>query len=145
MAILVDSNILVFSANLNSPMVHEVSRATSLLLSRGERLCVIPQNLIEFWAVATRPVTSRGLGLSVKQTSAELTRIKSVFHLLPDSPAIYPEWEKLVTQHAVLGKNVHDARLVAAMTVFGLDTLLTTNKPDFKRFAGITAIEPKDV
>ncbi len=145
MAFLVDSNILVFSADPSSPMFQEVSRATSLLLSRGERLCVIPQNLIEFWAVATRPVTSRGLGQSVHRASAELARIKSVFQLLSDSPAIYQEWEKLVTQHAVLGKNVHDARLVAAMNVFGLDTLLTCNKPDFKRFAGITVIEPKDV
>lgn len=145
MAFLVDSNILVFSADPNSPMFQEVSRATSLLLNRGERLCVIPQNLIEFWGVATRPVTSRGLGLSVPQALAELARIKSVFQLLSDSPAIYLEWEKLVVRHAVLGKNVHDARLVAAMNVFGLDTLLTSNKPDFKRFTGITILEPKDV
>lgn len=145
MAVLVDSNILVFSADPNSPMFNEVTRATTLLLSGGERLCVIPQNLIEFWAVATRPVTSRGLGFSVRQTLAELAQIKSVFQLLHDSPAIYLEWEKLVTQHSVLGKNVHDARLVAAMNVFSLDTLLTSNKPDFKRFAGNTAIEPKDV
>lgn len=145
MTILVDSNILIFSANPNSPMIQEVSRATLLLLNRGERLCVIPQNLIEFWAVATRPVINRGLGLSVNQTLAEIARIKSVFQLLSDVPTIYQEWEKLVTQHAVLGKNVHDARLVAAMNVFGLDTLLTSNKPDFKRFTGITVIEPKDV
>lgn len=145
MTILVDSNILIFSANPNSPMIQEVSRATLLLLNRGERLCVIPQNLIEFWAVATRPVINRGLGLSVNQTLAEIARIKSVFQLLSDVPTIYLEWEKLVTQHAVLGKNVHDARLVAAMNVFGLDTLLTSNKPDFKRFTGITVIEPKDV
>lgn len=145
MTFLVDSNILVFSADPKSPMFQEVSRATSLLLSRGERLFVISQNLIELWAVATRPVTSRGLGLSVHQALAELVRIKSIFQLLSDSPAIYPEWEKLVARHAVLGKNVHDVRLVAAMNVFGLDTLLTSNKPDFKRFAGITAIEPKDV
>lgn len=145
MAILIDSNILVFSANPNSPMIHDVSRATLLLLNRGERLCVIPQNLIEFWAVATRPIASRGLGLSATQALAELARIKSVFQLLPDLPAIYTEWEKLVAQHSVLGKNVHDARLVAAMNVLGLDTLLTSNKPDFKRFTGITAIEPKDV
>jgi predicted nucleic acid-binding protein len=145
MAILVDSNILVFSADPNSAMFNEVARATSLLLSRGERLCVLPQNLSEFWAVATRPANSRGLGLSVTRTMAEITRIKNVFQLVADTPAVYSEWEKLVTQHAVSGKNAHDARLVAAMNVLGLDTLLTANKPDFKRFPNITVLEPKDV
>jgi len=83
--------------------------------------------------------------MSAAQAQAEIARIKSLFRLLADSPAIYPEWEKLVTQHAVLGKNAHDARLAAAMKVYGIGALITANKGDFKRFQGITAIEPKEV
>jgi len=64
---------------------------------------------------------------------------------LDDAPAIYPQWEKLVTQHAVAGKNTHDARLAAVMKVHGVSTLLTANKCDFKRFQGITAIAPREV
>src|SRR5262249_50808305 len=33
----------------------------------------------------------------------------ALFPLLPDSPAIFPEWERLVSTHSVLGKNAHDA------------------------------------
>ena len=145
MLVLVDSNILVFSADPNSPFFSDVTQATALLLSRGDELCVFPQNLIEFWVVITRPIASRGLGMSAAQAQAEIARIKSLFRLLADSPAIYPEWEKLVTQHAVLGKNAHDARLAAAMKVYGIGALITANKGDFKRFQGITAIEPKEV
>jgi predicted nucleic acid-binding protein len=145
MLVLVDSNILVFSADPNSPFFSEATRATALLLGRGEELCVFPQNLIEFWVVATRPVASRGLGFSAAQAQGEIARIKSIFRLLPDSPAVYSEWEKLVTQHAVLGKNAHDARLAAAMQVSGVGTLLTADKDDFKRFQSITAMEPKEV
>lgn len=76
MLVLVDSNILVFSADPNSPFFSEATRATALLLGRGEELCVFPQNLIEFWVVATRPVASRGLGFSAAQAQAEITRIK---------------------------------------------------------------------
>ena len=141
----VDSNILVFLADPNSPFFNETARAVALLLSRGEELYVAPQNLIEFWVVATRPVASRGLGMSAAQAQAELARIKSLFRWLADSPAIYLEWEKLVTQHAVLGKNAHDARLAAVMSVYNIGTLLTANKSDFKRFQNITAVEPKEV
>jgi predicted nucleic acid-binding protein len=83
--------------------------------------------------------------MSAAQAQAEIARIKSLFRWLPDSPAIYSEWEKLVTQHAVLGKNAHDARLAAVMRVSGIGALLTANKDDFKRFQNIAVMEPKEV
>jgi hypothetical protein len=46
---------------------------------------------------------------------------------------------------AVVGKNGHDARLVAAMMVHGLTHLLTFNVQDFRRYPGITAVTPADV
>jgi predicted nucleic acid-binding protein len=116
-----------------------------MLRTRGEELCVIPQNLIEFWAVATRPVSANGLGMTTIQTQAELARIKSLFRLLPDTPAIYGEWETLVGRHRVSGRNTHDARIVAAMNVHAVTDLLTFNGDDFKRFPGIKVISPTDV
>jgi hypothetical protein len=51
------------------------------------------------------------------ETLSELGRLKALFLLLPDTPAVYPEWERLVTAHQVIGKHAHDASLVAVMTV----------------------------
>ena len=62
--------------------------------------------------------------------------------LIPDTDRIYPEWEALVTAYAVSGKPAHDARLVAAMQVHGLDAILTFNTADFTRFASITVLDP---
>ena len=45
---------------------------------------------------------------------------------------------------AVSGVQVHDARLVAAMRVHGLDRLLTLNVADFSRYPGIVAVHPRD-
>ena len=59
-----------------------------------------------------------------------------------DPPAIYQEWERLVVQNAVIGVNVHDARLVAAMLVHGLTHILTFNTSDFARYSEITAVNP---
>jgi len=45
----------------------------------------------------------------------------------------------------VLGKNVHDARLVAAMLEHNITHLLTLNVKDFKRFDEITVVDPAEV
>jgi hypothetical protein len=44
-----------------------------------------------------------------------------------------------------LGKNAHDARLVAAMRVHGLTHLLTFNAQDFRRYPGINVVTPGDL
>ena len=124
----------------------EANAALEALRVQGEELCVLAQNLYEFWAIATRPRASNGLGLAIIEAQSEIARIKSLFRLLTDTPAIYQEWEQLVTEHSVAGKNTHDARIVAAMKVHGLSHLLTFNRADFKRFQEIiTVVEPKEV
>jgi predicted nucleic acid-binding protein len=75
----------------------------------------------------------------------ELTRLKSLFPLLPDTPAIYPAWERLVVQYQVSGKSAHDARLVAAMQVHRLTGILTFDRTGFARYAGIEVLHPADV
>jgi len=94
--------------------------------------------------VATRPLSQNGLGLSTPEAAAELARLKSMFPLLADTPGIYPVWESLVIQYRVSGKPAHDARLVAAMRVHGLTTILTFDRSGFSRYAGIEVLHPAD-
>lgn len=145
MTYLVDTNVLLRAAQPSHPAHAAATGAVRNLLARGERLCVLPQNLIEFWAVATRPAESNGLGLGVDEAAAELDRLKSIFELLPDTPAIYPEWEILVRAHQVRGKEAHDARIAAAMLAHGVTHILTFNGSDFKRFKDVKAVDPADV
>lgn len=86
-----------------------------------------------------------GLGHTVTEASTEVNRLKELFPLLLDLPAIYEEWERLVIAHAVMGVNVHDARLVAAMLVHGLTHILTFNTADFRRFSQITVVHPSEI
>lgn len=106
---------------------------------------LVRQNLIELWVVATRPVEQNGLGMSVADAAAALARLKSMFALLPETAAIYPAREDLVTTHRVSGKPAHDARLVAAMQVHGLTNVLTFDRSGFARFPGIDVLHPADV
>lgn len=142
---LVDTNVLLRSAQISHPVYDDVARSVSILASRRDQLHVVAQNLIEFWAVATRPIVNNGLGLSIPQTEVELSRLKSLFALVPDTPEIFSEWERIVLQYQVSGKQVHDAHLVAAMKAHGLSNLLTFDGGDFKRFTEITVVNPRDV
>jgi predicted nucleic acid-binding protein len=144
MSVLVDTNLLTRSLQPTSPHFPAASTAIQALTARGERLCVVPQVLYEFWVVCTRPVGLNGLGITTAQAAAEQARLLSIFDLLPDRPAVFPEWQRLVVSHDVKGRNAHDARLVAAMLVHGVDRLLTFNGTDFARFPGLTVLAPGD-
>lgn len=145
MSYLVDTNVLLRLVQKNHPMRPDARRALVTLRRRGEELCITPQNIIEFWAVATRPLDKNGLGLTVDEATREIRKLRRIFKLRPDSLAIFAEWEQLVARYQVMGKQAHDTRLVAVMKAHGLSHILTFNTDDFKRFADITPVAPQTV
>ena len=140
-----DTNLLLRSLQRPHPSYPIVSRAVEILFARGDDLHVAGQNLIEFWAVATRRASENGLGLTTEETSRELVKLRQTFMPLPDTPDILTEWQQLVLKHQVAGKQAHDAHLVAAMLVHGIPHLLTFNTADFKRYVEITVVNPSDI
>jgi predicted nucleic acid-binding protein len=142
---LVDSNVLLRLVYRQDPMHINVENAYIYLRQQNQSLYIIPQNMIEFWAVATRPTSANGLGLTVEETTHESSIVKSLLTLKSDIPEIYTIWEQLVVRYQVKGKQVHDTRLVAAMIAHQITHLLTFNTDDFKRFTEITVIDPRDI
>ena len=140
--ILLDSNILLRYARAADPSFAVVDTSVKSLWEGAEILCVVPQNIYEFWAAATRPISANGLGLSAAECQIQVTRIKRLFHLLPDLPTLFSEWEALVETHVCHGRVSYDARLVAAMKTLGITRLLTFNSTDFARFPGLTVLDP---
>ncbi|HEX6985169.1 MAG TPA: PIN domain-containing protein [Planctomycetaceae bacterium] len=149
MAFLLDTNVLVRLANTADASYAAAVRAVAELHRRGEAIRVAPQNLIEFRAAATRPTAANGLGHSAAEAERKAAQFESTFPLLPDTPDIYPAWKSLVSAAGVVGKQVHDARLVAVCHVHGVPNLLTFNTAHFARFAGIgpgiTVVDPAGV
>jgi predicted nucleic acid-binding protein len=141
--ILLDTNILVRLATPTDQRFVLVDSVIRELHQRGEVLCVIPQNIYEFWAVSTRPrAGANGLGLSVLECEMEVARIKRLFLLLPDLSGLFGEWETLVRDHSCHGRVSHDARIVAAMRTHGVSKILTFNAADFVRFPDVTILVP---
>jgi predicted nucleic acid-binding protein len=104
-----------------------------------------PQNFIEFWAVATRPVEANGFGWSSERTTKEITELQARFPLLPDSPEIFTRWLELVRALPVHGKRVHDARLVAVLQAHTAEHLITFNTSDFNVFESLSLVDPRSL
>ncbi len=67
MNVQVDTNILTRLAQHSHPQHDKALIAVTNLTSALHSLTIVPQNLFEFWAVATRPAGENGLGLSTRQ------------------------------------------------------------------------------
>src|SRR5438067_12170775 len=117
MIIQLDTNVLARIAQPSHPRLGTAVSAVRQLESAGHSLCIVPQNLYEFWAVATRPVANQGLGLTVTEAKAEFDQIKKAFMLNVDPPLLLDEWERLVIAHDCKGKVAHDTRIVASMNL----------------------------
>ena len=147
--ILLDTNLLTRITRSHDPQSAIARAAIQTLLRRGERLIVVPQNLYEFWAVATRPAGSppagrNGLGMTAAQAGHWIRFFRRRFTLIPDREELSKLWQELVERHAVTGFRAHDVRLVAAMQSFGITRLLTFNATDFRGLA-VVILDPATV
>ena len=147
MIYLADTNVLLRVANRSEPLHDTVRTAIRNLRGSGHQMHVASQNLVEFWNVMTRPTKNNGFGFSPVETDRFLRIVERVFPIIPDSPATYGEWRKLVVQFGVSGVQVHDARLVATMIANGITHILTLNAADFSRYSqlGIVAVDPSSI
>lgn len=143
--VLLDTNILLRVSDGSSPDQPIAEQAVAALRLRGDFPHITAQNIIEFWAVATRPREANGLGWNTQQAAAEVAQIRNRFPLLADTPEIVARWLTLVADHDIKGKKVHDARLVAVMQVHGVTQLLTFNTDDFRGYSSITLLHPGEI
>jgi hypothetical protein len=86
--VLIDTSTLLRTIQPAHPQRDIARNAIKRLADRGTELHLVPQNLFELWVVVTRPVAQNGLGFSVAEAASELMRLKSMFLVLPDTPAI---------------------------------------------------------
>jgi predicted nucleic acid-binding protein len=146
MPVLLDTGVLLRIFERLDPHYSDVRAVLKLLWARGDELVITPQNGVEFWNVSTRPVTARGgFGHSLAKTRARLMAIERICRVLPETSAIFAEWKQLVVAHSIIGASVHDARIVAQMSVWGVRTIVTLNSADFHRFPGIMVQTPSEL
>lgn len=142
---LLNTNIILRLFDSSNEQHRIATDAISHLLTKGHDCLLIPQVLIEFWAVATRPVEVNGFGWTIEQTRNVLNQLIDRFPLLEDSPQIFLNWLDLVTTRNVKGKRTHDARIVAIMLTHEITHLLTFNVDDFTSMTKVIVVRPQDL
>lgn len=145
MRFLIDTNILLRAAQPSHPMHASAVRALKILIEREEPLVLAIQNIAEFWNVATRPITSNGLGFTIEAAQAEVARLEGFFEIISENVDTYAAWKVLAVATQVRGAQAHDARLASIMKVYGIPRILTFNVDDFARFSGIEAVHPDKI
>jgi predicted nucleic acid-binding protein len=148
--IAIDSNVLLRLADPASSDCLPARNATRVLRRAGQRLVIFPQNLYEFWSVATRPAGkppagSNGLGMTPVRADQWMDYLLRTFVLLLDAPELVVHWRTLLRASGVTGIKCHDVRLVAAMQTHNVLQMLTFNEQDFRRFPNLTILDPHTI
>jgi predicted nucleic acid-binding protein len=148
MASLLDSGILLRLVNADDQSHPIVKQAVDILIADNEELWIATQNIAELWNVATRPIANNGLALP----PAEIARlydetIAPICGVLTEAESHPVVFRRLLKQYDVVGKQVHDARLVASMLTWQIDSILTLNERNFRRYEpeGISVLTPSSI
>src|ERR1700726_931029 len=96
MATLADTNILLRSLHPEHPHYSIAENAPTALRLRNETLYIAAQNLIEFWAVATRSRDENGLGMTTARAAGGIATLRRFFRLLPSTPDVLDAWQRIV-------------------------------------------------
>lgn len=146
MRYLADTGVLLRLFDTADPEHDAVLRLLKLIRERGDEVVTTPQNIAEFWNVSTRPASARGgYAQTVEATDRRVRFLERLGEVLPPSAEDYARWRELVTRHNVAGVAVHDARIAAAMTVAGVEVIISLNDADFERYDGVRAVRPQEL
>jgi predicted nucleic acid-binding protein len=141
---LIDTNVLLRLVVPTGAQYSQAIQAVKTLLSRGDELFLAPQVVMEFWSVATRPRDVNGYGWSTTEAEVEVAKLLAQFPILTETPAVFSQWLRLVGLRGTVGKQVHDAHIVAVLNAHNVAHLLTFNVADFSGY-GINAVSPAEI
>jgi predicted nucleic acid-binding protein len=145
MAYLLDTGILLRIADTYDAQHPLVRVAVGKLGNQRETLIISTQNVAEFCNVATRPKRNNGLGLAPRVALDLFEReVESICTVVPEPDATHDQLKRLIAKYGVVGKQVHDTRLVAMMLSWQIENILTLNDRDFRRYEpeGIRIVAP---
>lgn len=133
--VFLDTNILLRMILTQMNQHAEVDTLVKRTISEGAELWISGQVIREFIVQATHPRTLAE-PLTIEQVVHEIEAMKPLFQIADETAAVRDKLLELLQQYPTQGKQVHDANIVATMLAYEIDTLLTLNVDDLKRFEG---------
>jgi hypothetical protein len=81
---LIDTNVLLRIEDKKSDQHTIAELSVKTIFQNGDDVYIAAQNLIEFWAVATRPIEARGLGMDYANARKRLKELQEIYQVIPD-------------------------------------------------------------
>ncbi len=140
-AVFLDTNILVYASQTQSPFYPAALQAIQRFYEAGVELWISRQVLREYLATLTRPQQFTD-PLPISIVIEDVRYFQSRFRVAEDSAQVTERLLTLMQQVPVGGSQVHDANIVATMQVYAIRQLLTHNTADFARFSQLITVLP---
>jgi hypothetical protein len=139
---IVDTNVLVYALDADAPQ-HAAARAL-LETARADAsatLFVTSQILCEFYSIVTNP-RRVPKPRSAAEAMAAISSLLAFLHVLPVPAHAVDRPLDLLRRHPVIGGDVFDLQIVAAMQANGVERIYTFNTDDFAVFPELSIVTP---
>ncbi len=130
----VDTNVLLRAMMPQMALHKQAEALVQKMWTDDVELWISRQVVREYLVQATHPNTFTP-PLTIEQVLEQLETIQSLFRVADETRAVTAQLLTLLKTYPTRGKQVHDANIVATMLVYNINTLLTINVDDMKRFA----------
>lgn len=136
--VFLDTNILIYLVNEDSPFHDNVSNKFKEIASKGE-IWISRQVLREYAVAMTRSGTVEK-PLSPENVASDIEKWKNTFHVADETEETTRILVELIKSYKITGKNIHDANIFATMMANSIHALFTLNTDDFQKFKDLTLI-----
>ncbi|HAZ46089.1 MAG TPA: VapC toxin family PIN domain ribonuclease [Cyanobacteria bacterium UBA11369] len=140
-SVFIDTNIFVYAATNQSPFHQAALQAIQRLYDSSVEVWISRQILREYLAILSRPQPFTN-PLPVATLIEDVRLFQTRFRIAEDDPQVMERLLTLMGQIPMVGRQVHDANIVATMLVYGISQLLTNNVDDFNRFSEFITVLP---
>ncbi len=129
----IDTNILINVRVLEAPQRDIVRTNLKRAFDSPENLRISRQIIREYLAVITRPQIWP-VPITRADALEDASRLLEIYEMLEDGPAVTDLLLDLCRIAPVVGKQIHDANIVATMLAYGERRLMILNAADFRRY-----------
>lgn len=138
-SIFVDTNVLLRATIHSFPNFDQVKAIVSACIEQNDALYISRQVVREYFNQVTRPQTFMQ-PMQPAEIPLQYHKLKAVFTIVDETERVGDRLIDLLQTHPIVGKQIHDANIVATMLVYDVKFLLTINYQDFKRFSDLITI-----
>ena len=139
--VFVDTNVLIRGTISTAPYHQEAAKHIFERIDQGIEMWISRQIVREYIAQVTRPQKFME-PLPYTQLELQINSLYGLFKIADETASVTSELLKLIKVIPTGGKQIHDANIVATMLTYNIDTLITQNMEDMKRFDGKITLVP---